>query len=288
MYFPKSQIETNLYSNGDLSVLKTGVLYTGFYWSTSTGKYYAGKTPDDPFSNIELTLTSVKAASNISLLEPNLGEEQPFYVYNLQNLNYLRLKGLTNTSPPRSPRYTPPNPTLDDYEVGEFDRYFCKKVNEFIFIEISAEDYAKLKNEDETIAFNLYDPFILPWVISGDKEKVALENKNTVLYKELRENFRGLDFYLKSNYIQFYGLYTPGGEFLLPNGEDYIGLYHVHPGTGPMVGVRHVPYSHARLTPISASLSISEPESQQIQSSPPVSSQPSNIYNGSSNTSGGY
>ena len=288
MYFPKSQIETNLYSNGDLHVVSTGVLYTGFYWSTSTGKYYAGKTPDDPLSNIELALASETAATNIAALEPNLGKEQPFYVYNLQNLNYLRLKGLTNATPPKIPRYIPPKPTLKDYEVGEFDRYFCRKINEPIFIEISVEDYVKLKDKNKTIAFDLYNPFTLTWAISGDKEEVAIKNKSTIFYKESKENYTGLGTYLKNNFIQFYGLYTSGGEFLLPNGKDYVGLYHIHPGKGPMVGIRHVPYSHALLTPIDAIIPTAEKEIPQTQTSTRIISQPSNIYNGLPNPSGGY
>ena len=45
MYYPKSQIQTNLYSNGDLIVLSTKEIYTGYYWTTSGGRSYSGKTP---------------------------------------------------------------------------------------------------------------------------------------------------------------------------------------------------------------------------------------------------
>lgn len=31
-------------------------------------------------------------------------------------------------------------------------------------------------------------------------------------------------------------LYTTGGDFTLPNGEDYIGPYHIHITQGAMVG----------------------------------------------------
>ena len=68
MYLPKSQIETNLYSNNDLAILNTGVLYTGFYWATSNGKFFVGKTPEDPNSSTELVKASANAASkNFSL-----------------------------------------------------------------------------------------------------------------------------------------------------------------------------------------------------------------------------
>lgn len=289
MYFPKSQIETNLYSNNDLTVLSTGVLYTGFYWATANGKFFVGKTPEDPNSSIELTRASTNAATNVASLEPNLGEEQPFYVYNLKNLDYIRLTQ-TKGNPPSNPKYKPTQPTLEDYEEGYYQRYFCKKINEAKFIETSVEEYVKLKNQEKNIAFELYIPFILTWNISGDKEEVAEKNKSAINFLELNKNFRGLGEYIKFNYLQFYGLYTPGGEFLLPNGKNYIGLYHIHPGKGPMVGIRHVGYSHELLTPIGDSTSTPEPETQQPETSNVSSPQSSNIYGGSFNTPtpGGY
>ena len=50
MYFPKSQITTNLYTNGGTYVYKDspeGEYYIGFYFKTSKGKYYTGKNPND-------------------------------------------------------------------------------------------------------------------------------------------------------------------------------------------------------------------------------------------------
>ena len=46
------------------------------------------------------------------------------------------------------------------------------------------------------------------------------------------------------------GLYTSGNEYLLPNGKEYIGYYHVHPEKGAMVGANHTPEAHDILTPL--------------------------------------
>ena len=49
-YFPLSQIKTNLYTNGyefTTNVTDTTNSYSGYYWRTSEGKYYTGKTPQD-------------------------------------------------------------------------------------------------------------------------------------------------------------------------------------------------------------------------------------------------
>jgi hypothetical protein len=43
-------------------------------------------------------------------------------------------------------------------------------------------------------------------------------------------------------------LYTNGNEYTLPNGEIYIGAYHVHPTRGAMVGAKHTSAPHDALT----------------------------------------
>jgi hypothetical protein len=56
MYLPKSQIVTNLYTNGEEFSLD-GQPYQGDYFKTSAGNYYSGKTPSDPSSQL-LTINS--------------------------------------------------------------------------------------------------------------------------------------------------------------------------------------------------------------------------------------
>ena len=55
MYFPKSQIKTNLYANpGELVYLNNNLSFSGYYFETSEGRYYTGKSPKDG-PNLELT-----------------------------------------------------------------------------------------------------------------------------------------------------------------------------------------------------------------------------------------
>lgn len=42
-------------------------------------------------------------------------------------------------------------------------------------------------------------------------------------------------------------LYTKGGEYILPGGENYVGYYHVHPDKGAMVGKTHSDEPHSSL-----------------------------------------
>ena len=45
-------------------------------------------------------------------------------------------------------------------------------------------------------------------------------------------------------------LYTAGNEFMLPDGEVYVGPYHVHVSRGAMVGRSHSAEPHPALTPM--------------------------------------
>ena len=57
MYYPKSQIITNLSSNGDLEYKSDNTPYSGFYYRLSNGKLFTGKTPQDG-PNEELIMPS--------------------------------------------------------------------------------------------------------------------------------------------------------------------------------------------------------------------------------------
>ena len=132
MYYPKSQIVTNLYTNGQEYVIKsTSENYIGNYWKTSDGKFFTGKTPED--KNIQELIV---ATSAISLQYSNLTSEAfelkttSVYLNNSDIITgeYNRLNDtLLNVN--LLPTSYNPQPTQDDYALGEFTRYFCKKTN---------------------------------------------------------------------------------------------------------------------------------------------------------------
>ena len=48
-YYPPNRIKTNLYTQGNEYVIEsTGENYKGYYWKTSSGKIYTGKSPASP------------------------------------------------------------------------------------------------------------------------------------------------------------------------------------------------------------------------------------------------
>jgi hypothetical protein len=71
MYYPKTQIKPNLFTNGGEYILSTTKEeYKGYYYKTSTGQSYTGKNPSNPQS---------------ILLEPLIISDAPGLTQNLPN-----------------------------------------------------------------------------------------------------------------------------------------------------------------------------------------------------------
>ena len=67
MYIPKNRIVTNQYTNTKELVFKnTQEYYTGFYYKTFDGKFFTGKTPNNP-PNDEL----IKVQDTATTYKPN-------------------------------------------------------------------------------------------------------------------------------------------------------------------------------------------------------------------------
>lgn len=106
-----------------------------------------------------------------------------------------------------------PYPASDDYNNGYINRFFCKKVNDGIIIEIDNEQYDSLSNKEELgINYFLYQPYTLKWRISGPKNDIYKENirikngvedtNNRILSKAEKE-FSGISKKL-NNPLQFF------------------------------------------------------------------------------------
>ena len=81
MYYPKSQITPNLYTNGNEFVYaNTKEPYSGYYFKTSTGKYFTGRNQDDR-PNVELIINinmsdQQKPQQDQVIKAPKVDEEQ--------------------------------------------------------------------------------------------------------------------------------------------------------------------------------------------------------------------
>tara|TARA_B110000211_G_C14093299_1_gene560832 strand:+ start:17046 stop:17633 length:588 start_codon:yes stop_codon:yes gene_type:complete len=192
-YYPKSQIQTDLYTKGEeLRVYSTKANYIGYYWKTSKGEYFSGKNPYDG-TPLELETYPLLSKSTFNTI-----------TYNKKDSVYNILKKIDVTQTALVPPYIKPFPTQKDYEIGNFIRYFAKKNNENIYIETSKEIYNELNVKNANYDFKSYFIFSLQWKLTGNKSKVISTNQNIVLLTEGNNNIKGLGTYLKNNYLEFY------------------------------------------------------------------------------------
>jgi hypothetical protein len=228
MYFPLSQITPNLYTNGEEFVNSlTNEIYIGYYFKVSTGKYYTGRNQNDK-PNIELI---INLSSNTLTNDPNFIEEQQSNViydtlvgYNLIAVEYNTLTQNQYNSLKTIPTFSPSSPTQQDYQVGEFRRFFCKKTNEYQYIEINKDTFAKLASKDTQILWELYQPFFIDWHLTGGKENVAKINKNSTELVIFKNKFLGLNEYLKFDFTKYYNQLgtTTSGSYINGVNQGYV------------------------------------------------------------------
>ena len=193
MYLPKSKYTGNLYSNGDCSLVGDNTPYIGYYFRTTDGRFYTGKYPTDGPNN-ELTQISSPLSSTGDSIEDSTYYTNVDYRFKSSNSKYSQLKNTTRESPQlKIPTHSYDTPSEQDYQVGEFTRYFSKKINENIYYETSA----LFQNE-------LYIGFSIPWLLIGGKDKVYQTNMNMVMLKEQQLIISGLGAFINFNYLKFY------------------------------------------------------------------------------------
>jgi len=240
MYIPKSQIKSNLYTEGTEFIrVDNNLPYNGYYYKTSKGKFYTGKTPEEGL-NVELIPNiSSQQEPNFQSGEININnssylnfiEEESIYV-SIKNINPNQIKNI--------PQNIFPTPQPQDYINESFVRYFAKKRNAVKYLEINKETYDKLFSQDPTYLFELYKPLKLNWQISGDKAQSYQTNETQTALLARRERLEGFIEYFKGNFNQLYALYTQGNTYVIANnGKPYTGFYHVMGDGQVMTGKSH-------------------------------------------------
>jgi hypothetical protein len=196
MYYPKSQIKTNLYTSGkEYSLSTTKEEYIGYYYEISTGQQFTGKTPQDG-PNILLQLPD--SYPNPTIENQSTPSEE---IVSLQSTDYIP----SSTPTIRSiPLFNPTLPTIENQQQGQFTRYFCKKTNENRYLEIDFNTYNKLRSQDPKIAWDLYNPTQIIWLIQGNREQVYNSNKGSVQSIEQNLLWYGFSQYFKNDFSKYY------------------------------------------------------------------------------------
>jgi hypothetical protein len=196
MYYPKSQIKTNLYTNGnEFSTPASNEGYKGYYYETSTGQQYTGRNPQDG-PNILLQRSD-------SYPNPLIENQStpPEEIVLLPSTEYVDPNALSTRA---LPVFNLTLPTDQDKINGQFNRYFCKKNNELKYLEISKDTYQQLQNKDPKIAWDFYTPAIVLWIIQGNQNQVFLSNKATVQALEQNIPWYGFSQYFQDKFLKYY------------------------------------------------------------------------------------
>ena len=188
-YYPKNKILTNQSissksltdgnGNSYYYILPNGEKYEGTCYKLADGTTYTGKFPGDG-KNILLT----------KYISPEDQQDQ----YQPTNTPF---NSLTIVPTP------PLHPTPDDYKFGSFIRYFSKKRNEYLFEELTKDQYDIL-NIPANINFIMYKPFFIKWMLTGDIQTVTDINYYSIRKAEENEKVYGLNEFLKMDYTQYY------------------------------------------------------------------------------------
>jgi hypothetical protein len=203
-YFPKSKIKTNLYTNGgEYIYAKSRANYVGPYYETSNGKKYTGKNPQDLPNELLVPVSTFFNPEDVGSIDDNNIINYIFSNVEL-DINFSYPNSNIVTTSRKLPTYNLTLPTDKDKTLGVFTRYFCKKNNELIYIEISKETFNLLRYQDIKIAWDLYSPLSILWQIKGDKEKTYTANKNNITILEQRNKWYGFSKYFKEDYLKYY------------------------------------------------------------------------------------
>jgi len=220
-YYPKSQIKTNLYTNGgELVYAQNQTNYTGFYFKISTGHLYTGKNPSNeknfrlipingpdssPFSkDLEIVNSNLNQNLNQTITLVNDGITYPdgtlypleFGTSQYQNSFKSRIIPTPNLT----------YPTEQDRQNGYFTRYFCKKTNELIYLEIDKNTFTQLQNKESKIAWDLYTPASIIWNTRDEEGLRPFINTNysSVLKIEKDLKWYGFSQYFKNDFTKYY------------------------------------------------------------------------------------
>lgn len=217
MYYPKSQIIENQKTNGgELKNSSTQQEYKGPFYQTSDGSFYAGKTPQNkptillepisPNNNPLINPTSITSQDTISRKFIDPTSEPLSNNYFIIDESYYSSKNIPEDRgvAPRKPKFTITTPTPINYQNGYFTRYFVKKVNNNLYLEVNKEEYNLFKNADPTVQYNLYTPIEITWSLTGDRVEVFNKNKTIISLKEQKENLPGFILSFKNKFDKYF------------------------------------------------------------------------------------
>lgn len=263
MYYPKSQITTDLYTDGqEFQVVGTSIPYIGDYYKVSTGQCFTGKNPNsgqnlplqllvstpietiDPYNNIDIeptnnyapedsvnVLWSLGSSGRTGDADPVAGTDQKY----LTKSNHSGYSKISNIKKRLIPFPYTTKPTNKDLEKGFYKRYFVKNIIQTSYFEISKETFKGMDQAD-LYAVDLYEKVSINFRIgNGSISKNLLQ----LTIVEKSKNWPGFSKSIPLGLKKSTNLYTKGYEFTYLNRNNYVGFYHYMNNGQVMTGKSH-------------------------------------------------
>lgn len=181
-YYGLHQIITGQYTAGDEFVLDDGSDYIGTYHILPNGQRFTHPRPKTNSKELHEKRT-------------DLTEDVLFY-------NRLTERKASQYT---SPIAYQPIPNVDDYELGQIERYFVQKRNNprATIVEIDGQQFNQINtNNNPGINGVIWNSIIIPWRISVVSPQDAAELNRAQLIRA-EDNFAGIGAYV-TNVLEFY------------------------------------------------------------------------------------
>jgi len=189
-YYTIDEITSNLYTSGKELMKTDGAEYIGLYHRYNTGEIYSQATWNPSLSVQLITYVDKKQQNN-------------------GNSTYKTLRPNVNVSF-FAPLTAPPAITAENIKTGLIQRYFIKRYDQSLILEISQETYKEWQNN--IVDKNLFTAASIKWKIKGEQNDRVTDfninvegviSFNTRQIKKAEKLLPGLSLYL-NNPLQFY------------------------------------------------------------------------------------
>lgn len=171
IYYTKAQITEGLVTEGNEWMFTDNTEYIGQYHTYTTGEVFSEVTFVDGKSRILIPYVNVQS----------INQQNEIGIDFAKNFEYNGIKTLDIK------KSITPNPSIvepidKDIKRGWMERYFAKKVNDDIILELTKEDFDNVGTE-KGLDKILWEKFKLRWKISGDATDVIETNQRTIQIK---------------------------------------------------------------------------------------------------------
>lgn len=242
------KLKENLYANSGEFFYADGAPFEGYYhmFDLKKKKYFEG------------AVYSYKALEIFPEQKIEFGEN-----LNREYTNIWRTIGdkTREIKKINEPQAFVPQPSSKDIEKGELTRFLLLQRNTLRVYEIDENQFKSYKKGSNPYNSN-YKVAKTTWYITGPLFSIygasGVEIKKGIYERNLQQSEILLEdipqlFPLVQDLLQYTApdpaedLYSDGSYLYFPDGQRYIGKYHVHPTKGPMVGSVHSNLTHSVL-----------------------------------------